>query len=103
MTKQNYLKTEKFQDLATEVSKVNTDIQLIRSTIEMFPSMDRMGEGELVMHYYKIHQYHSVLFSKLQDLEEELNEISGTLYSVTELNDLREYVADADINFPDNK
>lgn len=100
MTDKIYLKSEKFDELANELSKVKTDIQIMRATAELFPSMNRMGKDELPIHYYKAHQYLGLLFEKFQDIEEDLEGISSVLYAVTELNDLKNLVADEDINVP---
>lgn len=103
MKKQNYLTAEKTQDLAHEVLKIKTDIELIRSMSNTFPSMHEMQADEVNMHYSRAHEYFNLLFSKFQDIEDELDDIGATLFAVDDLLDLKSYVRDEHINFPDNK
>lgn len=97
-TEKVYLKADKFKELANELSKIKTDIQLMRSMSETFPSMDRIPEGELVFRYYKAHQYFGLLFSKFEDMEKDIDDIASVLYAVTELDDLKEIVDSKDID-----
>lgn len=93
-----YLKADKFKELANEISKIKTDIELMRATTELFPNMDRVDTNEIALHYYQAYQYFELLFTKFQDIEDDLEDIGSVLYAVTELDDLKEIVDSKDID-----
>lgn len=100
MTKINYLKTEKFIDLANEISDVTTDLRLIRHTIEFVRNPDSLKNiNFMALEYARLYQYVDELHSKIQNLEQTLDNVGSTLYSVDSLEDLKTCVADDDINY----
>lgn len=101
--KHNYLKTEKYKDLAHKLMRIKTDIELMRATSELFPSMDRMNDGELAVHYYKTQQYLEIIFSKFQDIENDLDDVGSILYAVDDYKDLKEFVRLEDLDLPKDK
>lgn len=100
MTKTNYLKTEKFKDLASNISDVTTDLRLMRHTIEFVRKPNQLKNTlDISLEYHKLSQYVDELHSKIQHLEQTLDSVGSTLYSVDSLEDLKTCVADDDINY----
>lgn len=100
MTKTNYLKTEKFIDLASEISDVTTDLRLMKHTIEFVRKPEELKDTlDIALEYHKLSQYVDELHCKIQHLEHTLDSVGSTLYSVDNLEDLKTCVADDDINY----
>lgn len=95
MTNKNYLTTEAYKDMASEITDVVEDLKLTMHTLEFIRTPREINEnGNFELEYYKVHQYSEVLFSKLQGLIAQLDHIGGTLYSVDELEELEGFVKD---------
>jgi hypothetical protein len=100
MTKINYLKTEKFKDLASEISNVTTDLRLIKHTFEFVRNPDSIKNIEfMALEYVRLYKYVDELYNKVHHLEHILDNVSSVLYSVDSLGDLKTCVADEDINY----
>jgi len=95
----NYLTAEAYKEMAGNLLDVVEDLKLVRHTLEFIRTPREVKQnGHFEVEYYKVHQYSEVLFSKVQGLISTLEDISGTLYSVDELDELKEFVKDEWIN-----
>lgn len=78
----DYLETMKFEKLAIKLAKITTDIRLMGITLDFLPSPKTATDDRVAL--YQIDGYVGELFMKLQDIEEDLEDISGVLFSADE-------------------
>lgn len=84
MKKQNEERGSNLVEIATELSKIKTDMQLMESMAESFPKLSEIEESDLEMHYFRAERYFETLFNKFQYLEYTLDELQTRLYEEVE-------------------
>lgn len=95
MTNKNYLTTEAYTEMALEITDILDDLRLMASAIEFIKHPQQVTESnDVATEYYKVFQYTQNLYQKIDKITRDLENIGGTLYSVSELNELKGYVKD---------
>lgn len=95
MENKNYLNTQAYTEMASEVSDVIEDLRLIKHTLGFVkPPREITEANQFQTEYFKIYQYLDTAFNKVQGLIADLEHISGALYSVDELEELKGFVKD---------
>lgn len=95
MTNKNYLTTEAYKEMASRISDVVEDLNLVTNTIEFIRHpKDTRSEVDMTLEYFKVYKYTDSLFHKVQGLIKSLEYVSGALYSTDELDELKDHVDD---------